>query len=71
MVNELTEYSMTEMERAGAYIAKSGLFGVKTLDQAMAIMLVAQMVAVSCEYGFGPLVGIWKLFFKLCSVRIS
>lgn len=33
---------MTEMVRMAEAIAKSGLFGVKTPDQAMALMLVAQ-----------------------------
>jgi len=34
--------TMPDMERAAGFIAKSGLFGVKTIDQAMALMLVAQ-----------------------------
>jgi len=33
---------LTEIERAAQYIAKSGMFGVKTVDQAAALMLVAQ-----------------------------
>ena len=41
-MNEIAEYPMNEMERAGVYIAKSGLFGVKTVDQAIALMLVAK-----------------------------
>lgn len=41
-MNELTVYSMNDLEKAGAYIAKSGLFGVKAPDQAVALMLVAQ-----------------------------
>jgi hypothetical protein len=34
--------SLAEIERAAIYIAKSGLFGVKTQEQAAALMLVAQ-----------------------------
>jgi hypothetical protein len=34
--------TLAEIERAAIYIAKSGLFGVKTQDQAAALMLVAQ-----------------------------
>lgn len=41
-MNELTVYSMNDLEKAGAYIAKSGLFGVKSSEQAVALMLVAQ-----------------------------
>ena len=40
MSNELVP--LNELERMAATIAKSGLFGVKTADQAMALMLVAQ-----------------------------
>ena len=43
MENSLvTMEQMCNIERAGAYIAKSGLFGVKTPEQAIALMLVAQ-----------------------------
>ena len=34
--------ALQDIERAGSYIAKSGLFGVKTPEQAIALMLVAQ-----------------------------
>ncbi len=34
--------ALQDIERAGNYIAKSGLFGVKTPEQAIALMLVAQ-----------------------------
>jgi hypothetical protein len=34
--------TLAEIERAAGYIAKSGLFGVKTQEQAAALMLVAQ-----------------------------
>lgn len=34
--------SLTDMEKMAGYVVKSGLFGAKTLDQAMALMLVAQ-----------------------------
>lgn len=40
MSNELVPYS--DMERMAAAIAKSGLFGMKTADQALALMVVAQ-----------------------------
>lgn len=40
MANELV--TITDLERMAAAVAKSGLFGVKTPDQALAIMLVAQ-----------------------------
>jgi hypothetical protein len=33
---------LAEIERAANYIAKSGMFGVKTQEQAAALMLVAQ-----------------------------
>lgn len=41
-MNELAVYSMGDLEKAGSYIAKSGLFGVKAPEQAVALMLVAQ-----------------------------
>lgn len=40
MSNEIVEFQ--NIEKAGQYIAKSGLFGVKTPEQAIALMLVAQ-----------------------------
>lgn len=40
MSNELV--AMNDLERMAAAVAKSGLFGVKTPEQALAIMLVAQ-----------------------------
>ena len=40
MSNSIVPYS--DIERMGAAITKSGLFGVKTQDQAVALMLVAQ-----------------------------
>lgn len=39
-MNEIV--ALQDIERAGSYIAKSGLFGVKTPEQAIALMLVAQ-----------------------------
>lgn len=39
-MDEIKDLSV--IERAGNYIAKSGLFGVKTPEQAIALMLVAQ-----------------------------
>lgn len=41
-MNEVAIYSISEIEKAATYIAKSGLFGVKTPEQAVALMLVAQ-----------------------------
>lgn len=43
MKNEiaLTDQGFAQIEKAGAYIAKSGLFGVKNPEQAIALMLVA------------------------------
>jgi len=38
----MNEIALQDIERAGNYIAKSGLFGVKTPEQAIALMLVAQ-----------------------------
>jgi len=40
MSNEIIEFQ--SIEKAGQYISKSGLFGVKTPEQAIALMLVAQ-----------------------------
>ena len=39
-MNEIV--ALKDIERAGDLIAKSGLFGVKTPEQAIALMLVAQ-----------------------------
>lgn len=39
-MNALVPYA--EIERMGAAVAKSGLFGIKTPDQAVALMLIAQ-----------------------------
>ena len=39
-MNEIV--ALQDIERAGSYIAKSGLFGVKTPEQAIALRLVAQ-----------------------------
>ena len=35
-------FAVSEMERMAKAISKSGLFGVKTVDQALALMLIAQ-----------------------------
>lgn len=40
MTNAIIPYS--DLERMGAAVAKSGLFGIKTPDQAIALMLIAQ-----------------------------
>ena len=40
MTNALVPFS--DLERMGAAVAKSGLFGIKTPDQAVALMLIAQ-----------------------------
>ncbi len=42
MANELTVVSVSDIEKMAAAVAKSNLFGVKTADQAMALMLIAQ-----------------------------
>lgn len=45
MENQLTiqnQYSLVDMEKMSQAIAKSGLFGMKTVEQAMALMIVAQ-----------------------------
>lgn len=41
-MNDIATYSMSDLEKAGGFIAKSGLFGVKAPEQAIALMLVAQ-----------------------------
>lgn len=38
----LREHPIDALERMGQYIAKSGLFGMKTQEQAVALMIVAQ-----------------------------
>ena len=40
-IRQETSISMDEIERMAVAVAKSGLFGVKTADQALALMLVA------------------------------
>lgn len=42
MANELMQYSVPDIEKMAVAIAKSNLFGIKTPDQAMALMLIAQ-----------------------------
>lgn len=44
MTNELTihQHSIADIEKMALAVAKSGLFGMKTPDQAMALMLVSQ-----------------------------
>jgi hypothetical protein len=42
MANEVTLIPVSDVERMAAAISKSGLFGIKTVEQAMALMLVAQ-----------------------------
>lgn len=42
MSNQLAIIPVSDMERMAASITKSGLFGIKTQDQALALMLVAQ-----------------------------
>ena len=42
MSNDLTIYSVQDMSTMAGAIAKSGLFGMKTPEQALALMLVAQ-----------------------------
>ena len=37
-----TDVSLTQMERMASAIAKSNMFGVKTPDQALSLMLIAQ-----------------------------
>jgi hypothetical protein len=41
MPNELTVIPLADIERMASYIAKSGLFGIKNVDQAVALMLIA------------------------------
>jgi hypothetical protein len=42
MSNALVANSISDVERMAAAVAKSGLFGVKTVDQALALMLISQ-----------------------------
>jgi hypothetical protein len=42
LANTNNQVSMTDMEKMAGAIVKSGLFGVKSTDQALALMLVAQ-----------------------------
>ncbi len=42
MANELTQYTVPDVEKMANAIAKSNLFGIKTPEQAFALMLIAQ-----------------------------
>lgn len=42
MANDVTVIPVSDIERMAAAISRSGLFGIKTVEQAMALMLVAQ-----------------------------
>lgn len=42
MSNELIQYTIGDIEKMGIVMAKSGLFGVKLPEQAMALMLISQ-----------------------------
>ncbi len=42
MGTEIVQYSIPDIEKMARAIAKSGLFGIKTADQALALMLIAQ-----------------------------
>ena len=42
MSNAVTLYSMPDMERMASAIVKSNLFGIKTVDQGLTLMLIAQ-----------------------------
>lgn len=42
MVNDIVQYAMSDVEKMAGAIAKSGLFGIKTPEQAFALMLIAQ-----------------------------
>lgn len=42
MTNAIQTISVTDIEKMAAAVAKSGLFGVRTPDQAMSLMLIAQ-----------------------------
>lgn len=42
MANEIVSYTVNDMEKMAVAIAKSGLFGMKTAEQALALMCVSQ-----------------------------
>ena len=42
MSNDLATYQLSDMQTMAVAVAKSGLFGMKTPEQALALMLVAQ-----------------------------
>lgn len=42
MSNEIAIYKLSDMQVMAEAVARSGLFGMKTPDQALALMLVAQ-----------------------------
>lgn len=42
MSQELVQYQMSDIEKMAVAVAESGLFGIKTKQQAMALMLIAQ-----------------------------
>ncbi len=42
MTNDLATYQLSDMHTMAVAVAKSGLFGIKTPEQALALMLVAQ-----------------------------
>jgi hypothetical protein len=42
MANDIALIPVSDIERMACAIAKSGLFGMKTVDQALALMLIAQ-----------------------------
>lgn len=42
MGNEIVQYNMSDVEKIGNVIAKSGLFGIKTSEAAIALCLIAQ-----------------------------
>jgi len=42
MTTSITSITVTEIERMATAVAKSGFFGVRTPDQAMSLMLIAQ-----------------------------
>lgn len=42
MMVQQNQYSLADMEKMSQAIAKSGLFGMKTTEQAMALMIIAQ-----------------------------
>jgi len=42
MANDIVQYAIPDVEKMAGAIAKSGLFGIKTAEQAFALMLIAQ-----------------------------